>query len=125
MDLPKDLRYSASHEWVKVIDGDKVKIGLTDYAQAQLGDIVYVNLPDVEDEFAAEDVLTDVESVKAVSDVISPVGGVVTAVNEALSDAPEMINSAPYEAWIVELSGVSEDDLNNLLDADAYAKLCN
>jgi glycine cleavage system H protein len=125
MDLRNDLRYSASHEWVKEIEGGKVKIGLTDYAQSQLGDIVYVNLPSIGDEFAAEDVLTDVESVKAVSDVVCPVGGMITAINEALSSSPELINSAPYEAWIVELSGVTEDDVENLLDAAAYSKLCD
>ncbi len=125
MDLRNDLRYSASHEWIKEIEGGKVKIGLTDYAQSQLGDIVYVNLPSVGDEFAAEDVLTDVESVKAVSDVVCPVGGMITAVNTALADAPELINTAPYEAWIVELSGVTEDDIENLLDAASYSKLCD
>ena len=97
---PKELKYSKSHEWVHY-DGDDVVIGITDYAQDSLGDLVFVNLPEVEDELTAGEALGDVESVKAVSDIISPVSGKVTEINEELLDSPEKINEDPYGAWFV------------------------
>ena len=108
--IPANLKYSKSHEWVLEEDG-VFTIGLTDYAQDALGDIVFINLP--------EEAFSDVESVKAVSDVFSPVTGTVTAVNEALLDDPAQVNEAPYEAWLIKVSEVS--DTEELLDADGYA----
>ena len=99
---PEDLKYTKSHEWVKEEDGLFV-VGLTDYAQDALGDIVFVNLPQVGDEVTAEGVFADVESVKAVSDVYSPVSGIVAEVNEELLDAPQLVNEDPYGAWFIKV----------------------
>lgn len=114
---PKELKYSKSHEWVHV-EGDTAYIGITDHAQESLGDLVFVNLPDVDDEVEAGDPFGDVESVKAVSDIIAPISGVVAEINEELLDAPEKINEEPYEAWMVKLTGI--DGIDDLLDADEY-----
>ena len=117
MELREGLLYSRSHEWVKE-EGDEVLIGLTDYAQSELGDLVFVNLPEEGDEVATGESFADVESVKAVSDVYSPVTGVVSAVNEELLDAPESINEAPYDAWFVRVKDIS--DREELLTASEY-----
>lgn len=117
MELRAELKYSKSHEWIKE-DGDVSVIGLTDYAQSELGDLVFINLPEVGDEVTVGEAFADVESVKAVSDVFSPVSGVVTEINEELLDAPESINEAPYDAWFVKVGEVKET--KELLDADAY-----
>ena len=117
MELRAELKYSKSHEWIKE-DGDVSVIGLTDYAQSELGDLVFINLPEVGDEVTVGEAFADVESVKAVSDVFSPVSGVVTEINEELLDAPESINEAPYDAWLVKVGEVKETE--ELLDADAY-----
>lgn len=117
---PEELRYSRSHEWVKKLEDGTVLIGLTDYAQDALGDLVFVNLPEEGDEVTAGEAFADVESVKAVSDVFSPVTGTVAEVNEALLDAPEMMNDDPYEAWLIRVENVTEDE--ELLDADAYVE---
>lgn len=109
MNFPKELKYTKSHEWIKE-EGGLLAVGLTDYAQDALGDLVFVNLPEVDDELTAGEVFGDVESVKAVSDVFSPVTGVVAEVNEELADSPEKINKAPYEAWFIKVSGVSEEE---------------
>ncbi len=122
MNAPKELLYTKSHEWVKKLDDGSVLIGLSDKAQSDLGDLVFVNLPTVGDSFAAEDTLCDVESVKAVSDVYAPVNGTVTEVNEILLDTPEAINQDPYGTWIAKMTDVS--GLENLLDADAYVAMC-
>ena len=122
MNAPKELLYTKSHEWVKKLDDGSVLIGLSDKAQSDLGDLVFVNLPTVGDSFAAEDTLCDVESVKAVSDVYAPVTGTVTEVNEILLDTPEAINQDPYGTWIAKMTDVS--GLENLLDADAYVAIC-
>ena len=122
MNAPKELLYTKSHEWVKKLDDGTVLIGLSDKAQSDLGDLVFVNLPTVGDSFAAEDTLCDVESVKAVSDVYAPVNGTVTEVNEILLDTPEAINQDPYGTWIAKMTDVS--GLENLLDADAYVAIC-
>ena len=114
---PEELRYSRSHEWVKKLEDGTVLIGLTDYAQDALGDLVFVNLPEEGDEVTAGEAFADVESVKAVSDVFSPVTGTVAEVNEALLDAPEMMNDDPYEAWLIRVENVTEEE--ELLDADA------
>lgn len=122
MNVPKELLYTKSHEWVKKLDNGSVLVGLSDKAQSDLGDLVFVNLPAVGDSFAAEDTLCDVESVKAVSDVYAPVNGTVTEVNEILLDTPEAINKDPYGTWIAKLTDVS--GLEDLLDADAYIAVC-
>ena len=122
MNAPTELLYTKSHEWVKKLDDGSVLIGLSDKAQSDLGDLVFVNLPTVGDSFAAEDTLCDVESVKAVSDVYAPVNGTVTEVNEILLDTPEAINQDPYGTWIAKMTDVS--GLENLLDADAYVAIC-
>lgn len=117
MEIRAELKYSKSHEWIKE-EGDEVIIGLTDYAQSELGDLVFVNLPEEGDEVTAGDAFADVESVKAVSDVYSPVTGVVSAVNEELMDAPESINESPYDAWFIKVSDVSETE--ELLSGEEY-----
>lgn len=117
MELREELKYSKSHEWVKEEDG-VVVIGLTDYAQSELGDLVFVNLPEVDDEVTVGEPFADVESVKAVSDVYSPVSGVVCEINEELLDAPEMINEAPYDAWFVKVKEITEKE--ELLSAQEY-----
>ncbi|MCQ2472372.1 MAG: glycine cleavage system protein GcvH [Clostridia bacterium] len=115
------LKYSKTHEWVKDEDG-VITIGLSDFAQEELGDIVFINLPMEGDEVVAGEAFADVESVKAVSDVYSPVTGVVEAINEELMDNPALVNEAPYDAWFVKVSEVT--DTEDLLDADAYAEFC-
>lgn len=118
MNLPTDLKYTKSHEWVSFLEDGSVKIGLTDFAQKELGDIVFINLPQEGDSVEAGATFADVESVKAVSDVYSPVTGTVSAVNEELLDAPEQLNKAPYEAWMITVGDVS--DKEKLLSADEY-----
>lgn len=117
MELRENLMYSKSHEWVKEEDGLFV-IGITDFAQSELGDLVFVNLPEVDDEVTVEEAFADVESVKAVSDVLSPVSGVVAEINEELLDAPQMINEEPYEAWFIKVTDVT--DKEELLTAEEY-----
>ena len=109
--------FSKSHEWVKE-EGEEVVIGLTDYAQSELGDLVFVNLPEEGDEVTVGEPFADVESVKAVSDVYSPVSGVISEINEELLDTPEAINEAPYDAWFVRVKEIT--DTEELLDAAAY-----
>ena len=121
MNYPKELSYAKTHEWVRR-DGDTYIIGITDYAQHALGDVVFVNLPQEGDEVTAAESFGDVESVKAVSDIVSPVTGTICAVNEELADAPELLNSDPYGAWIIKVQDVS--DTEELLDAAAYEAFC-
>lgn len=122
LNLPEDVRYSNDHEWAKVT-GDNVRIGVSDYAQDQMGDIVFVEMPDVGDTFDAGDEFGTLESVKAVSELYAPIGGEVVAVNEALEDAPELINQDPYGGWIMEIKPENADDVQKLLDRDAYLEL--
>ncbi len=117
MELREELRYSKSHEWVKE-EGDEVIIGLTDFAQSELGDLVFVNLPEEGDEVTVGEAFADVESVKAVSDVYSPVSGVISQINEELLDAPESINEMPYDAWFVKVKEITETE--ELLSAQEY-----
>ncbi len=117
MNFPKELKYTRTHEWIRY-EGESAYIGITDYAQDQLGDLVFVNLPEAGDEVLAGEPFADVESVKAVSDVNSPVTGVVEEVNEELADAPEQMNEDPYEAWFVKVGEISAEV--ELLDAEAY-----
>jgi glycine cleavage system H protein len=123
MTTPTGLKYSPSHEWVEFLTDTTVRVGLTDFAQHALGDLVFVNiLPGEGDTINAEDSLGDVESVKAVSDVYCPVSGTIKAVNPDLADAPEQINEDPYGAWLVELTDVA--DFDELLTAEQYDALC-
>lgn len=120
MSFPNELRYSKDHEWVKV-DGNKAVIGISAHAAEALGDVVFVELPEEGDSVAAEDTFGSVESVKAVSDLLSPVSGNVVAINEALLDAPEMINSDPYgEGWMIEVELEDASQLDELLSAAEY-----
>ncbi|MCL2601957.1 MAG: glycine cleavage system protein GcvH [Treponema sp.] len=122
MNFPQELKYSKDHEWFKSTGAASGLVGITDYAQHQLGDLVFVNLPQPGDEVTAGQPLGDVESVKAVSDVLSPVTGVVKAVNNDLLDNPASINQAPYGAWFIEVENITAQD--DLMDAAAYQKVC-
>ena len=118
--VPADLKYTKEDEWLRV-EGDEITIGITDYAQDSLSDIVYLELPEVGESFDAEDTFGVVESVKAASDLFMPVGGEVTAVNEDLVDTPELINSDPYgAAWLIKIKANDSGDLDGLMDAAAY-----
>lgn len=117
------LFYSESHEWVKV-DGETAIIGISDHAQQAMGNIVYVDMPEEEDEVTANEDFGAVESVKAASDLISPVSGVVVEVNEALADAPELLNKDAYENWIIKVKMDDPEELKNLMDAATYEKFC-
>ena len=117
------LFYSESHEWVKV-DVETAIIGISDHAQQAMGNIVYVDMPEEEDEVTANEDFGAVESVKAASDLISPVSGVVVEVNEALADAPELLNKDAYENWIIKVKMDDPEELKNLMDAAAYEKFC-
>ena len=119
--VPAELKYTKSHEWVKEEDGLYV-VGLTDFAQDALGDIVFINMPEEGDDVASGESFADVESVKAVSDVFSPVSGIVAEVNEGLIDEPALINQEPYEQWLIKVKDVS--DTEELMDAAAYEEFC-
>ncbi len=123
MNIPEELRYSPEHEWVRV-DGTRVRVGITDYAQNALGDIVFVDLPAVGSEVEAGGQLGELESTKSVSELYAPVAGTVTAVNGALAEGPERINQDPYgEGWICEIELSADADPGSLLDAAAYGEL--
>jgi len=123
MNVPDNLRYSTDHEWIRS-DGDKVRVGITDYAQDALGDVVFVELPAEGATVAAGGTLGEVESTKSVSEIYAPVGGEVVAVNRALSDAPEQVNQDPYgEGWICEILPSDPSAVDGLLDAEAYRQL--
>ncbi len=121
MNYPTDLKYTKSHEWINM-DGKTAVIGISDFAQDALGDLVFVNLPQVGDSVSAGEAFGDVESVKAVSDLICPVSGVVCAINEELLDSPEMLNSDPYGAWIIKVNEITATE--ELIDAAAYEAFC-
>lgn len=123
MNYPTDLKYSRSHEWLRMEDDDIAVIGISDFAQDALGDIVYVNLPEIGDDCTAGEPFGDVESVKSVSDLICPVSGTICDVNEELLDAPELLNQDPYGAWIIRVEGISDEE--ELLAADEYEDFCN
>ncbi|MGB3737075.1 MAG: glycine cleavage system protein GcvH [Ilumatobacter sp.] len=125
MNIPDDLRYSTDHEWIRV-DGDSatITIGITDYAQDSLGDVVFVETPEVGSDVAAADTFTEVESTKSVSDIYAPVSGTIAEANAALEDQPELLNSDPYgEGWIVKIEMSDASQLDGLMDAAAYRKL--
>lgn len=120
-EVKQNLKYSKEHEWVLELGDNKVRVGITDYAQHSLGDIVFVELPEVDDEVKADSTMGSVESVKAVSDVFSPVSGSVVEVNSELEDAPEKINEEPYgSGWMVVIELSDSSELNNLLSAEEY-----
>lgn len=119
MNVLKNLYYTRDHEWLKV-KGNEAYIGITDFAQEQLGDIVYVELPEVEDELGKDDVFSAIESVKAASDIYMPVDGIILEVNEELLDAPELINTDAYENWIVKIELTDESQLEELLTSEEY-----
>lgn len=118
MNFPAELKYTKDHEWVKMLDDTTALVGISDFAQSELGDLVFVNLPAVGDDVVAGEAACDVESVKAVSDVMSPVTGSVAEVNEELDDSPELLNSDPYGAWIMKIENVT--DFSELLSAEEY-----
>lgn len=119
--IPSDLKYTSSHEWVRVEDDGSVTVGITDHAQEALGDVVYVELPEIDSEVGIDDEIAVVESVKAASDIYAPISGTIIAINEALEDAPETINSAPYdEGWMFKMMPSELGELDNLLDAESY-----
>ncbi|WP_415383143.1 glycine cleavage system protein GcvH [Halosimplex sp. TS25] len=119
-DVPDDLRYLESHEWVRV-DDDSARIGISDFAQDELGDVVFVDLPSEGEEIAADEDFGVVESIKAVSDIYAPVSGTVTAVNSDLADAPELINEDPYgDGWLIDVELTDDGELDDLLTADEY-----
>ena len=125
MNVPEDLRYSSDHEWARAADG-RIRVGITDYAQDALGDVVFVDLPTPGTTVEAGGMIGEVESTKSVSEIYAPVAGTVIAVNEALSASPELVNSDPYGAgWLCEISTTASSDFDALLDAEAYRALTN
>lgn len=125
MSTPQELRYSKEHEWVKLEDG-KARIGITHFAQAELGDIVFVELPQIGDELKKNEPFGSVESVKTVSELYAPVSGKVVEVNSELEDSPEFVNESPYEqAWMVVIEAPSDEEMNELMDAGQYKEMTN
>ncbi|NPV88734.1 glycine cleavage system protein GcvH [Coprothermobacteraceae bacterium] len=123
MVFPEELRYSQDHEWVKVVEGNKVLIGITDFAQDELGDIVYVKLPAVGQEIKKDSAMASLESVKSASDVLAPIDGKVIEVNEALNGQPELINQDPYgQGWIALVEAADIDQVSTLMTAEEYKK---
>ncbi|MFN2354686.1 MAG: glycine cleavage system protein GcvH [Desulfopila sp.] len=120
--LPEDLVYTRDHEWVKA-ESESVVIGISDYAQDQLGDIVFVEMPEEGDSFSAGDEFGTLESVKAVSELYMPIGGEIVGINEELEDSPESINHDPYGAWIIKVKPDDPEEINSLLDRDSYYKI--
>lgn len=124
MQIPEDLLYNDDHEWIRRGDGSVVRIGISDYAQDQLGDVVYVELPDEGATVAKNDLLVEIESTKSVGEVYAPFAGTVVAVNQAAADAPELVNTSPYgDGWLVEIDVTGEFSEVGLLDAAAYKEL--
>lgn len=123
MNTPKGLLYTKNHEWIKV-DGDKAYLGITDYAQHHLGDIVFVELPEVDDQVSADDSVAVVESVKAVSSVYTPISGTILEANEDLEESPEILNEDPYANWIAVISLDNKEEIADLLSADDYEAYC-
>jgi len=121
--LPENLKYAKSHEWSKLEDDNVVRIGITDFAQEELGDLVYIELPEIGKQCIAGEQCAVVESVKTASDLFSPVTGAVVAVNEALEDAPEQVNDEPYDTWLFCIKADDPAELDNLLDATAYQQM--
>jgi glycine cleavage system H protein len=125
MNIPDELRYSSEHEWARRLDdGSRVRVGITDFAQDALGDVVYVDLPAVGTKVDASEAVGELESTKSVSEMYAPIGGTVVAVNEALADNPQLLNEDPYgEGWLIEIEAKDPSELTALLDADGYRSL--
>lgn len=124
MRTPEDLHYTDEHEWIRQVGDSTVRIGITDYAQDQLGDVVYVELPESGREVAKDDLLVEIESTKSVGEVYAPFAGAIGAVNEKVAENPELVNTSPYEeGWLVEIEVSDEIDTSGLLDAAAYTDL--
>ncbi|GAA2071229.1 glycine cleavage system protein GcvH [Williamsia deligens] len=128
IDVPENLRYTVEHEWIEQVAPGRVRVGITAYAQDQLGDVVFVQLPAVDDEVTAGESFAEVESTKSVSDIYGPLAGSVAAANDALDGTPELVNSSPYgDGWLIEIDVADGTDLDavlaDLLDADAYRKV--
>lgn len=124
MQVPEELHYTEEHEWVKMLDDQRVRIGVTDYAQDQLGDVVYVELPEVGKDVAKEDLIVEIESTKSVGEVYAPFAGKIVAVNETVAESPDLVNTSPYdEGWLAEIEVAGEMDSSGLLDAAAYREL--
>jgi glycine cleavage system H protein len=123
LNLPEDVRYAEDHEWTRQ-DGDKVRVGISDYAQDQLGDVVFVELPQAGDKFSKGDAFGSVESVKAVSELFMPIGGEISAINNKLEDEPELVNSQPYgDGWMIEVKVDNASELDQLMDKNAYLEM--
>lgn len=124
MGYATNLNYTEEHEWVQINEEKTIaKIGITDFAQEQLGDVVYIGLPEVDEEFAKGESIAEVESVKSVSDIFSPLPGKIIKVNDALEEQPELLNNAPFETWLVEVELEEGADMSQLLTAEAYQTL--
>lgn len=123
MNIPEDLKFTREHEWIKIED-DVITVGITDFAQSELGDIVYVELPEVDEELEGEEAFSTIESVKAASDIFMPAGGTVIEVNEELEDNAAFINEDPYGSWIVKIRVNDEADLDELLGPEEYRDFC-
>ena len=125
MNFPNDVKYTKEHEWIR-LEGDVAYVGITDYAQEQLGDIVFVDIPTVGETLAADEVFGTIEGVKTISDLFLPVAGEVLEQNEALEEQPELVNKDPYgEGWLIKIKPAADADLGRLLDAEAYKALIN
>ena len=124
MQTPEDLHYTDEHEWIRNLGDNKVRIGISDYAQDQLGDVVYVELPEVDKEVAKDDLVAEIESTKSVGEVYAPFDGTVSAVNDSVAETPELVNTSPYdEGWLMEIRLKNEFSSDGLLDAAAYKDL--
>lgn len=123
MNIPEDLKYTKDHEWIK-IEGDEATVGITDFAQGELGDIVYIDIESLDEHVDQNEVFGSVEAVKTVSDLFMPLSGEITAFNELLEDAPEKVNSDPYdEGWMIKIKITDRTEIENLLDADGYKEV--
>lgn len=124
MQIPEDLHYTDEHEWIRRLGDSTVRIGVTDYAQDQLGDVVFVELPEVGKEIAKDDLVVEIESTKSVGEVYAPYAGTISAVNDSVAETPELVNSSPYEdGWLVDIDVSGDIDTSGLLDAAAYRDL--
>ncbi len=121
MNFPADLRYTEEHEWIKIVDGNIALVGITDFAQGELGDIVFVEIETEGEELGANDIFGTIEAVKTVSDLFLPVAGKVLEINPALSDEPELVNNSPYEGgWLIKMEIADMNDFESLMDAEVY-----
>jgi glycine cleavage system H protein len=124
MQVPEDLHYTEEHEWIKRVEGSRIRIGITDYAQDQLGDVVYVELPETDKTVSKEDLIVEIESTKSVGEVYAPFAGTILSVNDAVAESPELVNTSPYdEGWLAEIEVDEDIDTGGLLDAAAYRDL--